>query len=77
MAQAVVEWKECVFTKHLSHAYPPDVLHDSFEGVVPVELAHCLALLISKKYFSLESLNKSILQFPYKWEDQNNKPHAI
>lgn len=74
--------RECVFTKHLSHfnvlsAYPPDVLHDVFEGVVPVELAHCLALLISKKYFSLESLNKSILQFPYKWEDKKNKPHTI
>ncbi len=74
--------RDCVFTKHLSHfnvlsAYPPDVLHDIFEGVVPVELAQCLALLISKKHFTLESLNKSILQFPYKWEDQKNKPHAI
>ncbi|KAL0194605.1 hypothetical protein M9458_008177, partial [Cirrhinus mrigala] len=74
--------RECVFTKHLSYfnvlsAYPPDVLHDIFEGVVPIELAQCLALLISKKYFTLESLNESILQFPYKWEDQKNKPHAI
>lgn len=74
--------RDCVFTKHLSHfnvlsAYPPDVLHDIFEGVVPVELAQCLALLISKKHFTLESLNKYILQFPYKWEDQKNKPHAI
>ncbi|KAI2644609.1 Shikimate kinase [Labeo rohita] len=67
---------------HLSYfnvlsAYPPGVLHDIFEGVVPIELAQCLALLISKKYFTLESLNESILQFPYKWEDQRNKPHAI
>ncbi|RXN34483.1 hypothetical protein ROHU_014971 [Labeo rohita] len=74
--------RECVFTKHLSYfnvlsAYPPDVLHDIFEGVVPIELAQCLALLISKKYFTLESLSESILQFPYKWENQKNKPHAI
>lgn len=74
--------RECVFTKHLSHfsvlsAFPPDVLHDVFEGVVPVELAQCLNLLISKKYFTLESLNKSVIHFPYKWEDRKNKAHAI
>lgn len=44
---------------------------------MPVELARCLTLLISKKYFTLESLNTSILKFPYKREDQKNKPQAI
>ena len=72
----------CVITKTLAHfsvhtGYPPDVMHDVFEGIVPVELAHCLALLISKKYFNLETLNKSILHFPYKWADKTNRPHAI
>nr|XP_054604174.1 uncharacterized protein LOC129165307 isoform X3 [Nothobranchius furzeri]XP_054604183.1 uncharacterized protein LOC129165312 isoform X4 [Nothobranchius furzeri]XP_054604188.1 uncharacterized protein LOC129165313 isoform X4 [Nothobranchius furzeri] len=31
--------------KHLktaSEGFPPDLLHDLFEGVVPVEIAHCL-----------------------------------
>lgn len=46
--------KQCVLTEHLSHfhvntGYPPDILHDLFEGVVPVELARCISLLISKK----------------------------
>lgn len=72
----------CVLTKNLAHfnvlsGYPPDIMYDVFEGVVPVELAHCLSVLISKKYFSLEHLNKSILGFPYKWSDKTNKPHAI
>ncbi len=69
-------------TKHLTHfhvstGYPPDVLHDLFEGVVPVELAHCISLLISKKYLTLNHLNTLIQIFPYKWGDKTNRPHVI
>lgn len=70
--------KKCVFSAHLSHfnvcsGYPPDVAHD----ILPVELAHCLNLLISKKYFSLDNLNESIQKFSYKWTDKSNHPHTI
>lgn len=39
--------KKCVFTKNLSHShvifgYPPDLAHNVFEGIIPVELARCL-----------------------------------
>lgn len=74
--------KLCVLTEHLSHfhvstGYPPDIMHDLFEGVVPVELARCISLLISKKYFTLDGLNTLIQTFPYKWGDKTNRPHAI
>nr|XP_046269580.1 uncharacterized protein LOC124072313 isoform X1 [Scatophagus argus] len=74
--------KQCVLTERLSHfhvssGYPPDIVHDLFEGVVPVELARCIGLLISKKYFTLESLNTLIQKFPYKWGDKTNRPHPI
>ncbi len=74
--------RQCVLSAHLSHfnvctGYPPDVAHDIFEGIVPVELAYCLNHLMSKKYFTLASLNESILKFPYKWADKSNRPHAI
>ena len=74
--------KQCVLTEHLSHfhvstGYPPDIVHDLFEGVVPVELARCISLLISKKYFTLDFLNTLIQTFPYKWGDKTNRPHAI
>lgn len=46
-------------------------------GVVPVELACCISLLISKKYFTLDGLNTLIQTFPYKWGDKTNRPHAI
>lgn len=72
----------CPFTGALSHfhvvsGYPPDIAHDLFEGIVPVEIAHCLKLLISKKYISLDDINNSILHFPYKWTDKTNKPHTL
>lgn len=72
----------CAVSKVLDHfnvltGYPPDVMHDVFEGIVPVELAHCLALLMSKKYFDLDTLNRHILQFPFKWGDKTNKPHEV
>lgn len=74
--------RRCVFSAHLSHfsvcsGYPPDIAHDIFEGILPVELAYCLNILILKKYFTLDSLNESILTFPYKWADKSNRPHAI
>lgn len=61
----------------MTAGYPPDIVHDLFEGVVPVELAHCFALLISKKYFTLEKLNNLIQNFEYKWGDKTNRPHLI
>lgn len=74
--------RHCSISKTLEHfnvltGYPPDVMHDIFEGIVPVELARCLALLISKKYFDLDTLNKLVLQFPFKWGDKTNRPHEI
>lgn len=73
---------ECVFTKTLSRfhfvsGFPPDVAHDVLEGIVPVEIARCLLLMISKKLFTLDELNKAILAFPYKWSDKTNKPHVV
>nr|XP_054604470.1 uncharacterized protein LOC129165387 isoform X1 [Nothobranchius furzeri] len=66
--------------KHLktaSEGFPPDLLHDLFEGVVPVEIAHCLKGLISSKYFTLEDLNRAILHFPYQHSDKVDRPHPI
>lgn len=44
--------RECALSKHLTSfhpvtGFPPDILHDFFEGVMPVELALCLSDLIS------------------------------
>lgn len=72
----------CVFSDHLSYfhpttGFPPDILHDFFEGVVPVELALCLKGMIAKKYFSLEELNRAILTFPFQHSDKLDRPKPI
>lgn len=74
--------RECVLSKHLSAfhpvtGFPPDILHDFFEGVIPIELALCLRDLISKGFFTLDRLNHVIGSFPYKYSDKVNKPKII
>ena len=74
--------QSCVLSNHLSYfhpitGFPPDILHDLFEGVVPVELAHCLKGLMAKKYFTLKELNNAILCFPYQHSDKVDRPHPV
>lgn len=74
--------KLCPLTENRKHfdvltGYPPDLLHDLFEGIVPLELALCLSTLIKGKYFTLDELNKSIKQFPYRWADRTNAPQPV
>lgn len=73
---------DCVLSQHLEHfhtvtGFPPDALHDLFEGIVPVELALCIGEMIRRKYFTLEYLNERILSFPYQHTDKLDKPHKI
>lgn len=70
----------CVLSEKLCHfnvtsGFPPDIVHVLFEGIVPVEIALCLNALISKKYFNLATLNKSIEDFHFKWTDKTDRPH--
>lgn len=72
----------CVLSESLTHfhvvdGYPPDILHDFLEGVVPFELCLCLQDLIKKKYISLETLNQAIKEFPYSFYDKTDKPQPI
>lgn len=72
---------KCVLSEKLNFdvttGFPPDIAHDLFEGIVPFEIALCLTLFISKKYFTLSYLNKVIGDFPYRWTDKTNRPHAV
>lgn len=72
----------CILSEHLSFfhivgGYPPDLAHDLLEGIVPVELAHCLAHFIYKRFFTLDDLDTAILSFPFKWTDKTNKPSLV
>lgn len=62
---------------HVVTGYPPDLLHNLLEGIVPMELALCLKALICKGIISLEALNDTIRQFPYTFSDRTNQPQLI
>lgn len=74
--------KACVLHKHLSHfhpvtGFPQDILHDFFEGDIPVELCLCLKDLVRKGFITFDGLNSRIKLFPYKHSDKVNKPKPI
>lgn len=62
---------------HPITGFPPDVLHDLLEGIVPVELSLCIKTLIQMKYFTLEYLNQKIASFPYQHADKVDRPQPI
>lgn len=72
----------CVLTDGLEHfhvvrGYPPDILHDLLEGIVPVELSLCISDMISKKYFTIETLNHAMKTFEYAFHDKTDQPQPI
>lgn len=76
--------RECVIQKYLpsfspANRFPPDIAHDLLEGVVPVELAMCLDILINNKEYGLSAsvINHKIESFHYRFMDRVNKPQCI
>lgn len=73
--------KNCLLNDRLEHfhvvnGFPPDILHDLLEGIVPFELALCLKALMAKAYFTFLKLNMAIRQFPYSFSDKTNQPQV-
>lgn len=73
---------ECVLTDGLEHFhvvrwYPPDILHDLLEGIVPVELSLCISDMISKMHFTIETLNHAMKTFEYAFHDKTDQPQLI
>ena len=73
---------DCVLRESLEHfhpitVFPPDLLHDLLEGIIPVELTLCIREMIRLKYFTLEYLNQRITSFPYQHTDKVKKPHPV
>lgn len=73
--------RDCVLDRlsyfHTIQGFPPDFMHDLFEGIVPWELSLCIKSLISKQYFTIDELNSIIESFPFKFTDKTNRPHPI
>lgn len=73
---------DCVLKQKLQYfhpitGFPPDILHDLLEGIVPVELALCIQKMIRLKHFTLDYLNSKIESFPYQHTDKVDRPKPI
>lgn len=56
---------------------PHDIMHDVFEGCVPLEISLLLGnFVIEKKYFSLEHYNDRLIRFDYNYTECD-KPSPI
>ena len=82
MARHLGVKRGCPLNENLKHfhvvdGFPPDILHDFLEGIVPAEMSLCLQDFMTKKYVSLDCLNKAIKQFPYTFSDKADQPQII
>lgn len=50
---------------------PHDMMHDVFEGVVPVEIKQMLTEFISKGYFTYEYYCQQLVSFTYGYSDSD------
>ena len=62
---------------HATTGFPPDILHDHFEGVLSQDLLGIIRILILKKWFSLEDYNKKLMSLKLKSYEANNKPQCL
>jgi len=57
--------------------FPPDIMHDCMEGVVPAIVSAIIKLLVSAKVITVPHFNKTMMSFPLKGSDCKNKPEPI
>ena len=62
---------------HCTTGFPPDILHDVFEGVVSQDLLGIIRILSKSRWFSLENYNKSMHNLKYKSHESNDRPQDV
>lgn len=62
---------------HVVHGLPPDLMHDLFEGIVPIFVTKVINHLVSRKLVCIDKLNFDIENFNYDANDRRDKPSKI
>ena len=63
---------------HIVDGLVPDVMHDILEGSLQYEVKELLKHFIhTKKYFTLDELNKKTREFPYVLSDKATRPATL
>ena len=73
--------KRCPFNQleafHAIFSFPPDVLHDIFEGVVAQDLCGVIKILSAMGWFDLDQYNQSLKRINYKSFERNDRPQEL
>ena len=59
------------------NAFPPDIMHDCMEGIIPRLLTAMLKRLVVDKVTTILNLNEKMASFEFKGSDRVNKPEPI
>ena len=62
---------------HSVTCFPPDVLHDVFEGIIPEDLLGVIRILSMKGWFSLTQYNDSLNRLGYPSYESYDKPCPV
>ena len=70
--------RKCPFEEldyfHTTEAFPPDVMHDFLEGVVPALLKQLLKVFHKERLVSIQTFNKELKKFHFGLNDNSSRP---
>ena len=62
---------------HSTSGFPPDILHDVFEGLVSQDLLGIIRILSLHNWFSIEEYNNCLQGLSYKFHESNDRPQNV
>lgn len=73
--------KRCPFNSlksfHAIYSFPPDLMHDLFEGVISQDLCGIIKILSSNGWFSIKEYNQALQNHQFKSYEMNDRPQPI
>ena len=73
--------RSCEFNKlnyyHVGKNFSFDIMHDFYEGLLPIEMKLVLSELLSQDLFTLEEFNSRIRAYSYGFANSSNRPSPI
>ena len=62
---------------HCINGFPPDVLHDVMEGVIPEDLLAIIRILSKKGWFSIAEYNVAMENLGFLGYERNDRPYPV
>ena len=62
---------------HCVKGFPPDILHDVMEGVIPEDLLSIIRILSVKGWFTINQYNNSLERLGFTSHESGDKPYPV